>query len=202
MFRACLYGLIWIFLVAFVLLFYIGVSQIFLGQDTVLKHTQQLLQHEVKQLSHYKKCADIYSNQISRIKNCVLPTDIKIFSTLMVMPSSLIGKKISQIFNTLFQLLFLRLQLCMRFLPLFGLLGVVGFVDGFTQRILRRLQGARESSVLYHRARSMLMPSLVGGSVLYLGLPISIQPSGLFSSFAFLFSFILSMAVRTYKKYL
>ena len=61
------------------------------------------------------------------------------------------------------EIIIIRLLNIIIALPLFGLLGVIGFVDGIGQRALRRLQGARESTLLYHKARLAITPSLISG---------------------------------------
>ena len=88
------------------------------------------------------------------------------------------------------------------YLPLFWLLGFVASIDGLTQRHLRKLQGSRESSLIYHRASSALLPCFIVSNFLYLIIPIPINPSIWFLTFAVLFSVALTITVRAFKKYL
>ena len=100
------------------------------------------------------------------------------------------------------QVFVIRIFAILMYLPLFWLLGFVASIDGLTQRHLRKLQGARESSLIYHRASSALLPCFIVSNFLYLIIPISINPSIWFLTFAILFSMALTITVRTFKKYL
>jgi integrating conjugative element membrane protein (TIGR03747 family) len=50
----------------------------------------------------------------------------------------------------------------------FGLFTLVALVDGLVQRDLRRWGGGRESSFVYHYAKTAAMPLIIMAWVLYL----------------------------------
>lgn len=221
-FKTLLGGVGWLLLGGFCFLLWGFMGQGFLGQSAILAKSQQLLKHEKRmigeefnQLRWVESLQNRFSDQpfnewqILSASNDLAP--LKGFtSSLQKMPRlkgwikiNVLRFQISQqIFLTLLHCLALRLIVMWLFLPLIGLLSFVGFVDGLTQRHLRKLQGARESSVLYQRSREGLTLSFLSGAVLYLGLPIAINPMIWFLTFAALFSLLLSIAARTYKKYL
>ncbi len=65
------------------------------------------------------------------------------------------------------QLLGVRSGILLRYLPLLGLLYLVGAVDGLALRAVRRIQGGRESAGVYHRAKFMQLGLVaLGGGVL------------------------------------
>jgi hypothetical protein len=65
------------------------------------------------------------------------------------------------------QLLGIRAGILSRYLPLLGLLYLVGAVDGLSLRAVRRIQGGRESAGVYHRAKFMQLGLLaLGGATL------------------------------------
>jgi integrating conjugative element membrane protein (TIGR03747 family) len=217
--KTLLHGLGWLLLVGFFMLIGGSASQWFFGQRAVLIYSQQLLNHDIKVVSEQlskplliqsieSKFSDNQWQLPSLSKDLVslreLEASTQTISRLkmMIKPCALRLKISQQIFLTLLHFSILRLIVILLFLPLLGLLSFVGLVDGLTQRHLRKLQGARESSVLYQHTRECLAPSFLVSTGLYMGLPISINPSLWFLVFALLFSLLLSIAARTYKKYL
>src|SRR5690606_13066064 len=61
-------------------------------------------------------------------------------------------------------------------LTLFALAMFTGLVDGLMRRDLRKFGAGRESSFIYHRAKGLLTPLLVTPWILYLALPVSLNP--------------------------
>lgn len=101
------------------------------------------------------------------------------------------------------QLLMLRFYLLLQWSWLFLFLGVVGIVDGLTQRCIRREGVGRESAIIYHHARSLITFSLVMGIFLVLTLPISVRISvWIMVGFAISFGFSLQVTLKYFKKYL
>ncbi len=96
----------------------------------------------------------------------------------------------------------LRFITVLLFLPVYGLLGFTGLIDGLVQRDLRRFGGGRESALLYHRAKFYGTACLQWGLFLYLILPFAIQPEHLLLPFAILFGFAIAVTAKTFKKYL
>lgn len=87
-------------------------------------------------------------------------------------------------------------------LPVFGLFGIVGLTDGLVQRDLRRWGGGRESSYIFHWAAKFIAPAFVLSWLLYLSLPVSVNPGYVVLPFAALWGFTLRVAASTFKKYL
>lgn len=96
----------------------------------------------------------------------------------------------------------LRLAVVLLFLPLFGLVGVVSFVDGLTQRHLRKQHGGRESNVRYTQLRRCIATVLGMAMAGYVGLPMAIAPTPWFLSWVALFGILVALTTRYYKKYL
>ena len=102
----------------------------------------------------------------------------------------------------LVQLFAVRLTILALATPVFLLFSLVGLVDGLVQRDLRRWGGGRESSYLYHYAKGSVWAFLIAAWVLYLAMPVSINPAFVVVPFAILFAFSISITAGTFKKYL
>jgi integrating conjugative element membrane protein (TIGR03747 family) len=100
------------------------------------------------------------------------------------------------------QLFAVRLTVLALATPVFLLFGLMGLVDGLVQRDLRRWGGGRESSYLYHYARGSVWIFLIGAWVIYLAMPVSINPAFVVVPFAILFGFSITITGSTFKKYL
>ena len=68
----------------------------------------------------------------------------------------------------------LRCYIILHWLLLFLILGIVGLSDGLSQRVIRRLSGGRESALIYHSAKSLVMMVLLCGVFLAIILPLSL----------------------------
>lgn len=96
----------------------------------------------------------------------------------------------------------LRLAIAVFALPAFALACLVGVVDGLVQRDLRRWQGGRESSFLYHHAKNYTKWALTAGFGFYLTWPFGgINPTWMVLIFTVLVAFTLSITVSRFKKY-
>jgi integrating conjugative element membrane protein (TIGR03747 family) len=100
------------------------------------------------------------------------------------------------------QLFAVRLTVLALATPVFLLFSLVGLVDGLVQRDLRRWGGGRESSYLYHYAKGSVWVFLIAAWVIYLAMPVSINPAFVVVPFAILFAFSISITASTFKKYL
>jgi integrating conjugative element membrane protein (TIGR03747 family) len=101
------------------------------------------------------------------------------------------------------KLVIIRLYLLMRWCRLFLLLGLVGLIDGLMQRRIRRLAAGRESALIYHNVKSLIMMSLVLGVFLDLVLPISFKANEwILIGSAILFTFAIQVTAKSFKKYL
>lgn len=103
---------------------------------------------------------------------------------------------------TITQVFAVRLAILMMALPAFVLFALVGLSDGLVQRDLRRWGGGRESSFVYHHAKKVVLPMFIGVWVVYLGMPVSVNPSFIIVPFAALFGASLAITAATFKKYL
>lgn len=103
---------------------------------------------------------------------------------------------------TITQVFAVRLAILVMALPAFVLFALVGLCDGLVQRDLRRWGGGRESSFIYHHAKKFVAPMFIGVWIVYLGMPVSVNPSFIIVPFAALFGVSLAITAATFKKYL
>jgi integrating conjugative element membrane protein (TIGR03747 family) len=87
-------------------------------------------------------------------------------------------------------------------IPLLLMAMFVGLVDGLVRRDLRRFEAGRESGFVYHRAKATLIPLLVLPWVIYLTLPISVNPLFVLLPSAVLLGVAVDVVAGSFKKYL
>ena len=100
------------------------------------------------------------------------------------------------------QVFAIRLSILGLATPTFGLFALVGLVDGLVRRDLRRWGGGRESSFIYHYAKTAMLPLIIATWVLYLAVPVSLHPSWVILPFSILLGFTVAITASTFKKYL
>ncbi|WP_409319719.1 TIGR03747 family integrating conjugative element membrane protein [Pseudomonas putida] len=95
-----------------------------------------------------------------------------------------------------------RLAVLTLAMPLFLLAMITGAVDGLMRRDLRKFGADRESSFVYHRAKRTLLPLMVSPWLIYLSLPISVNPIWVLLPCAALLGWMVAITATTFKKYL
>lgn len=95
-----------------------------------------------------------------------------------------------------------RLLVLIMVLPLFITAAFTGFVDGLVRRDIRRFGAGRESGFLHHRAKATMMPLAVFPWVIYLALPVSVNPLLVLLPCAALLGLSVDVTTGTFKKYL
>lgn len=100
------------------------------------------------------------------------------------------------------QVFAVRLAVLSLAMPAFLLAVLVGALDGFVIRDLRKWCGGRESSYVYHHAKRWIWPVFVGAWVFYLSLPISVHPGFSILPFAAVVGLLVAVTAGSFKKYL
>ena len=95
----------------------------------------------------------------------------------------------------------IRLGLIVFSLPVFLLAILVGAVDGLIERDLRRWGGGRESSNVFTLARRTITPLFVLACVIYISLPVSLDPVLIILPFAMLVGLSVRISFERLKKY-
>lgn len=95
-----------------------------------------------------------------------------------------------------------RLIILVLALPLFLLSMFTGFVDGLMRRDLRKFGAGRESSFVYHRAKRAVLPLLLAPWIIYLSLPVSLNPMAFFLPCAVILGIATAVTAAAFKKYL
>lgn len=93
------------------------------------------------------------------------------------------------------------LVLCLM-VPLLLLAAFVGLVDGLVRRDIRRFGAGRESGFVYHRAKAAVVPLLVLPWIVYLAMPVSLNPLLVLLPGAVLLGTAVSIVAGSFKKYL
>ncbi|MET1256943.1 TIGR03747 family integrating conjugative element membrane protein [Aliikangiella maris] len=96
----------------------------------------------------------------------------------------------------------LRILLVVYSIPLFVMVFLWAFVDGLTERDLRRFGAGRESSTIFEASRRMLFPLLIIPFLIYLSFPTSVNPMLIIAPSAIIQAFLYRVLFSKYKKYL
>ncbi|EKN4037891.1 TIGR03747 family integrating conjugative element membrane protein [Yersinia enterocolitica] len=96
----------------------------------------------------------------------------------------------------------IRIAILVLSIPLFIMVCVTGIVDGLVRRDLRRYGAGYESSFVYHHARRLVKPAMVGPCMLYLSWPTAVWPNLLLLPAAVALGVMVSVVVGAFKKYL
>ena len=101
------------------------------------------------------------------------------------------------------KLVIIRLYLLMSWCQLFLAFGLVGLIDGLMQRHIRKLAAGRESALIYHNVKSLIMMSLITGVFIDLVLPISFNADEwILIISTMLFGIAIQITAKSFKKYL
>ncbi|GBU08999.1 hypothetical protein AwWohl_01370 [Gammaproteobacteria bacterium] len=87
-------------------------------------------------------------------------------------------------------------------LPWFVLCALVGIVDGFIEREVRKFEGGIEHALLYHIAKSHLPLAISIAWIAYIGMPFSIHPSFILVPAGVFFGINLYITTWSFKKFL
>lgn len=96
----------------------------------------------------------------------------------------------------------IRFSVFITALPLFFLAYAVGSADGLVQRYIRRAGAGRESSSLYHRAKYFQMGGAAFLGLIYVCLPIAIDPRWIMLPAAAVLALLSRIQWTYFKKYL
>lgn len=96
----------------------------------------------------------------------------------------------------------LRLAILLQALPLFALIITTGLIDGLVRRDLRRFGAGHESGFVYHHARRMISSSLIATGLVWLAVPIFLEPDYVLILGVILIGLTISVSVGAFKKYL
>jgi integrating conjugative element membrane protein (TIGR03747 family) len=99
------------------------------------------------------------------------------------------------------QIVLLRITNVFLFAPLILLLGLLGLINGLVVRYLRRINGGRESSLIYHYAKLSIKAFLFWGSLLYVVMPFPLTPAYFLLPCVVASSFAIYLAIKFFKKY-
>ena len=95
----------------------------------------------------------------------------------------------------------LRLAILLQALPLFALTITIGLIDGVVRRDLRRFGAGHEAGFIYHHARRMADSSLVATGLVWLAVPVFLEPEYVLVLGAVGIAIAISVTTRAFKKY-
>ncbi|EAA9808895.1 DUF4400 domain-containing protein [Salmonella enterica] len=96
----------------------------------------------------------------------------------------------------------LRLAILLQALPLFVLIIVIGLIDGLVRHDLRKFGAGHEPGFVYHHARRMIGSSLAATVLVWLALPVFLEPRVVLLLGALLIGLTESIMIGAFKKHL
>lgn len=96
----------------------------------------------------------------------------------------------------------LRLAILLQALPLFALTITIGLIDGLVRRDLRRFGAGHESGFVYHHARRMTSSSLIVTGLVWLAVPVFLEPEYVLVPSAVITALAVSLVLGAFKKYI
>lgn len=101
-----------------------------------------------------------------------------------------------------FHVLAIKFMICCAAIPLFALTGLAGLIDGLNQRAIRTASLGRESTYVFHKSLPLARKVLFWVLVVWLALPLTLNPTPLFVSLSVLLAMVMSVSASRFKKYL
>lgn len=95
----------------------------------------------------------------------------------------------------------LRLAILLQALPLFALTITIGLIDGLVRRDLRRFGAGHESGFVYHHARRMISSCLIATGLVWLAVPVFLEPEYVLMPGVVGMGLAISMTVGAFKKH-
>lgn len=96
----------------------------------------------------------------------------------------------------------LRLAILLQALPLFVLIIIIGLIDGLVRRDLRRFGAGYESGFVYHHARCMISSSLAATGLVWLTVPVFLEPEYVLIPAAAGIGLAVFLTISSFKKYI
>lgn len=109
--------------------------------------------------------------------------------------------EILPIFHGVTEIILGRILIFILSIPLFLLCLSIGLVDGLVQRDIRKFQGARESTLLFHETKRGLSFWFYVPLLVYMILPWAAPPTWFLLPMAVVSGFLLRLNIQTFKKY-
>lgn len=110
--------------------------------------------------------------------------------------------KAGWLFVLVLKIFLIKTFLLIAAIPLFALLGIVGLIDGLSQREIRRAELGRESSYLFHMLNKWIAKIIGLGLCIWVCLPMTVNPQWFFVPLGLMFAVMLSLSASKFKKYL
>lgn len=100
------------------------------------------------------------------------------------------------------EIIILKVALFLLWLPFFALIGFLAVVDGLVQRDIRKFQGARESTFLFHRIKPLIGTTVTILYLCYMVCPLAVRPEYFLMPLALISGLFIMLAIKGFKKYL
>lgn len=145
-----------------------------------------------------------YLNQAEHKLADVTGSSIQYLTKKIIDVPEIVARKLEElvaVFVFCTDIIFERLMIFIMAIPLMTGCFLIFAVDGLGQRDIRKFQGARESTFIFHQVKSLSPKLFLLLFMIYLAMPFSICPLYMLLVSSLMFSFLTMLAIKHYKKY-
>jgi len=175
-------------------------------------HSSAVLESELGYLSTFNRNlltgyypADLAHFFIRHTHSALAWLRLDVLSESLVSSASTVARAIGIGLQSAINIFFIfcaRLAISITSIPGFVLVVMLGFMDGLTEREIRKSCGGIESAMVYHYSKRLVIPFVAFAFALYLTLPVSIHPLIIFVPAMFITAYVVFVASSTFKKFL
>lgn len=148
----------------------------------------------------------IITNSNFLIIKCIIRTFHNIKNLLLSMLNMIIDSPLNDTIITVLlgsmEIIIIRAYIFILNLPLFFMLYFIFSVDGLIQRDIRKFQGARESTLFFHRIKPLSIFFINTIFFIYMVTPLPLPPELTLIPMILLSGMFTMLTIRTYKKYI
>lgn len=165
-----------------------------------LKHSMNQWVDEAKQTTQRMNSA--LGNHLKSVERQIIEQQDVVFLSDSFSEATAFVSQVYLMGYSCIHVLLMKVMMCLAAIPLFVLTAMAGLVDGLNQRAIRTASLGRESTYVFHKTLPLARKTLFWVLVLWISLPLSVNPTLLFLSLSALLAVVMSISASRFKKYL
>lgn len=155
----------------------------------------------LEQKAECTKGLSVLSQDFFQFQNASASPDYNPFANQFIQTCSVTKNQILPLLSGVLAVILMRFWVFVTAIPLFWLSLTIGWIDGLAQRDIRKFQGARESSLLFHTFRYSGTTLFFLPLLIYFCWLSPLSPAWFFIPMAIVMGFWLTFSLRFFKKY-
>ncbi len=131
-----------------------------------------------------------------------IATALQALNHFTIVVGNFISRESVNVFIGITEITLTRLFLFIAFIPCTVVMLCMAIIDGLVLRDKRKFQGARESTLLFHRLKSLALLSFLSLFFIYMVAPCAFSPILLLVLMSLCSSLLMTLSIKHFKKYL